>query len=107
MSKPPARSEQVRDRTWTHRRLGASLLLSEQDIAFLDAMRPLCARCRRPVESFAWSRAVGGRAVTFTVRCHGETETTSVGFDELPALFSLGVQGGMAFAEPKKLENER
>lgn len=107
MPKPPVKAEQVRDRTWVHRRLGASLLLSEQDIAFLYAMRPLCARCRRPVESFAWTRPVGDRAVTFTARCHGETETTSVGFDELPALFSLGVQGGTAFAGAKKLENER
>ena len=104
MSMLPAKPDDVRDRTWRTRRLGSSLLLSRDDIDFLNSMRPRCAVCARPVASFSWRRALGERAVTFRAECHGESEETTLGFDQLPVLMCAGVQGAQAFAEPRKLK---
>ena len=93
-----------RDPTWLTRRLGSSLLLSEADRFMLDSMRPRCAKCGKPVETFSWTNA--GNAVLFTAKCHGEVEETRVSFDAFPVLMAAGVHGGEAFAAPKQIGDE-
>lgn len=103
----PARSaDAVRDQTWRTRRLSGSLLLSQADIDFLNAMRPRCATCGGLVERFSWRRALGERAVTFRAECHGDFEETTLGFEQLPALMLGGVQDAKAFASPKRIKGK-
>lgn len=60
-------------------------------VAALVQMWVTCERCGKPVETMGWS---GGRQDhAFTVRCHGEVETTriEVGADV------VALTGGVAF----------
>jgi hypothetical protein len=97
--KTPALPGATRDRTWANRRLGEYLLLSEADIALINALKPHCAVCNRPVERIAWFRTIDHRAITFVIQCHGATEETKIHFDDLPALMQGGVQGAVAFQQ--------
>lgn len=98
MSKVPATAGSTRDDTWRYRRLGGSLLLSEDDLRLLDSLRPVCARCGGPVCAFSWSRpSLAERSVRFRAECHGAVEEQDVPFDDLPAIMAGGVQGAQAF----------
>jgi hypothetical protein len=97
----PLNHPRHRDTTWKYRRLSGSLLLSQADIEMLNVLRPLCGRCHKPVEEFAWNHSPAGRAMQFHIECHGEKMSMSVGFDEIPTIMLGGVQGAVVFAEPK------
>lgn len=102
----PARAGESRDRTWETRRMGRSLLLSEADLAALNAMRPRCARCDKPVESLSWTLVPPGMSVAFRAGCHGAVEETTVALADMHVLLGHGVQGAEAFREPNLLENK-
>jgi hypothetical protein len=95
-----------RDWTWLTRRLHNTLLLSQADIATLNALRPHCAVCHIFVADFAWSRDSMSRSILFVAMCHGETERYLIPFDDLPKIMIGGVAGGEAFTQPKQLENK-
>ncbi len=105
----PARPVDVRrDTTWRNRRMGDNLLLSQADIELINSIRPRCAKCGRPVDVISWTRPMDRPFhVRFTVECHGESETTSVSFDDLPLLLGGAVQGAEAFTGLKKLTKEK
>lgn len=106
----PLNHPRHRDTTWLTRRLESSLLLSQADVALLNALRPRCAACGRLVDVFSWTREGKDRTITFRAECHGQVEENRVTFDMLPAVMAAGVQGGEAFAghlaigETRKLE---
>ena len=54
--------------------------------------RPLCAVCRRPVDSLIESEHFGRQR--FTARCHGQVETVDVP----PGVTVRDVSNGVAFA---------
>jgi hypothetical protein len=63
------------------------------------AIWPRCAVCQRPVEKLSWTADPGTDALTFTVRCHGAVEHTSI--PRAAALRGeMPIAGGMAFAAP-------
>ena len=96
-----------RDRTWETRKLGSTLLLSEADRLLLDALRPRCVKCGKPVERMMWTLIPGNYAVLFRVECHGAADEMLVGFDMLPAILSGAVQGAEVFRDVPKLEQKK
>jgi hypothetical protein len=107
MTNEIARPGQInRPTTWTYRRLADSVLLSQEDIDLLNALRPRCAQCNKLVEGFSWTRSMNGPYLCFTVHCHGAVEETKVSYDMLPALMMGGVQGAVAFQDKPKIEHE-
>lgn len=63
-------------------------------------MRPTCAVCRRPVDSFLEVEDSFLGVVRFTVRCHGETESVSLPIEGPDAVRSIDF--GRAF-EPTNI----
>ena len=103
----PVAAGRSRDRTWETRRLASTLLLSEADRLLLDAIRPRCAKCGRPVERMMWTPIFGKAGVLFRVECHGAADEMLVGFDMLPTILAGAVQGAEVFKDVPKLEHER
>lgn len=96
----PAPAGATRDRTWEYRCMGDNLLLSQADIALLDALKPRCAVCNRQVNSLTWRRDISEPWVVFTVHCHGATEDTVVPFSRFHEIMAGAIQGAKAFGEP-------
>lgn len=98
-----ARSETTRSRTWHVRRFGTTLLLSDEDRALLRALWPRCAICNKPVDEFGnrGTRRETEIYVEFFARCHNAEEITRVSLTDLESILAAGVQGGVAFDDPR------
>ena len=61
--------------------------------------RPICAVCKRPVDSFVEEQDPFADRITFIARCHGERERVTLEGKEVVRSLDFG----MAFVAPKRL----
>lgn len=86
-----------KDRPRYERKLGRSLLLSQDEGIKLRSMWPTCDVCDKPVREMETVTSLDDRYVVMTARCHGEEETMRIGMETILELVGSGVTGGRAF----------
>lgn len=64
---------------------------------------PRCAVCRKPVDSITEEDDAFGERVTWTVRCHGESERVSLSYVELSNVPSLDFRDAFTTTSPRRL----
>lgn len=74
--------------------------------AILSSLRPRCARCKKPVKRFWWSKAMDSDSLVFRVECHGQALESAVAIKDMADLVLGGVQGVEVFGEPKQSGDE-